>query len=40
VYDASTAGNHLWNGPLDLPYHINAGDTFVLPSGVTVATLD
>jgi hypothetical protein len=40
VWDASTAGNHLWNGPLTVPYQVNAGDTFTLPSGVVVATLD
>jgi hypothetical protein len=40
VWDASTAGNHLWNGPLDVPYQVNAGDTFTMPIGVVVATLN
>jgi hypothetical protein len=40
VWDASTAGNHLWNGPLDAPYAVNANDTFTIPSGTLVASLD
>jgi hypothetical protein len=40
VWDASTAGNHLWNGPLTVPYIVNATDTFTIPSGVLTATLD
>jgi hypothetical protein len=40
VWDAATAGNHLWNGPLDVPYPINAGDTFTIPSGTVVAVLN
>jgi hypothetical protein len=40
VWDASTAGNHLWNGPLAAPYSVNAGDTFVLTSGTIVVTLE
>jgi hypothetical protein len=40
VWDASTAGNHLWNGPLTVPYYVNVGDTFTIPSGVLTATLD
>jgi hypothetical protein len=40
VWDASTGGNHLWNGPLDIPYQVSAGDTFTLPSGVVIASLD
>lgn len=38
VWDASTSGNHLWNGPLVAAYQLNSGDTFVIPSGaITVA---
>jgi hypothetical protein len=40
VWDASTAGNHLWNGPLDAPYAVTAGDTFTIASGTMVCTLD
>jgi hypothetical protein len=40
VWDASTAGNHLWNGPLAAPYNVNAGDTFTLTSGTVVVTLN
>ena len=31
IWDASTAGNHLWNGPLTAPRQVSAGDTFVPP---------
>jgi hypothetical protein len=40
VWDASTGGNHLWNGPLVAAYPISAGDTFTIPSGTLTATLD
>jgi hypothetical protein len=40
VWDASTAGNHLWNGPLAAPYIVNPGDTFVLTSGTVIVTLN
>jgi hypothetical protein len=40
VWDASTAGNHLWNGPLDIPYNVAIGDTLTIPSGLIVCSLD
>jgi hypothetical protein len=40
VWDASTVGNHLWNGPLDAPYQVSTGDTFTIPSGVLIASID
>jgi hypothetical protein len=40
VWDASTAGNHLWNGVLDVPYNVANGDTFILSSGTVICTLD
>jgi hypothetical protein len=39
-WDAATGGNALWYGPLLAAYHVNAGDTFVIPSGNVVITLD
>jgi hypothetical protein len=40
VWDASTAGNHLWNGVMDVPYNVANGDTFILSSGTVICTLD
>lgn len=40
VWDNVSAGNHLWNGALDVPYAVATGDSFVLPSGLVVCTLD
>jgi hypothetical protein len=39
-WDAATAGNHLWNGPMLVAYSVNAGDEFVLPIGGVICTLD
>ncbi len=40
VWDAPSGGNHLWYGPLNAPYPVNVGDTFVLSNGTVVASLD
>jgi hypothetical protein len=40
IWDAATAGNHLWNGPLTAPYIVNAGDNFSLTSGTVICSLD
>ena len=40
IWDASTAGNHLWNGPLSTPKTVNVGDDFTLPIGDIDITLD
>jgi hypothetical protein len=40
VWDAASGGNHLWNGPLNIAYQVNAGDTFTIPSGTVTAALD
>jgi hypothetical protein len=39
-WDATTAGNHLWNGPLTAAFSVNAGDTFTIAAGSGVITLD
>lgn len=39
VWDASSSGNHLWNGPLLADYDVNAGDEFILSAGTVVVNL-
>jgi hypothetical protein len=40
IWDAATAGNHLWNGPLTASKTTNSGDTFRIPAGQLTVTLD
>jgi hypothetical protein len=40
LWDASTAGNALWSGPLTVPRSVSSGDTFTIPSGSLVVSLD
>ena len=39
IWDASTAGNPLWSGPLTVAQAVTAGDTFTLTSGQVTVTL-
>lgn len=39
LWDASTGGNNLLNGPLTASKSVTAGDTFQLPSGQVTFTL-
>jgi hypothetical protein len=40
LWDAVTAGNCLWVGPLAVAKAVTAGDTFTLPAGDIDVTLD
>jgi hypothetical protein len=40
LWDASTAGNCLWTGPLSASKAVTAGDTFSILSGNLTVTLD
>lgn len=40
LWDASTAGNHLWYGALSASKAVNAGDTFTISSGNLTVSLD
>lgn len=40
LWDASTAGNCLWSGPLTASKALNAGDNFTIPSGSLTVSLD
>jgi hypothetical protein len=40
IYDAATAGNLKWHGPLDAAKTIASGDEFKLSSGDLTASLD
>ena len=39
-WDAATAGNCLWSGPLTAPKAVTAGDTFEIPVGQLTVSLD
>lgn len=40
LWDASTAGNNLWNGPLGVAKAVVAGDTFQILSGQLTVSVD
>lgn len=40
LWDASTAGNHLWNGALTSSKTVNAADDFTIATGDIDVTLD
>jgi len=40
LWDASTAGNCIFTGPLSASKTVNAGDTFTIPSGQLTVSLD
>lgn len=40
LWDASTAGNHLWYGALAASKAVTAGDTFTIASGNLTVSLD
>lgn len=40
IWDADTAGNHLWNGALTQSKAVNAGDDFTIATGDIDVTLD
>jgi 2-keto-4-pentenoate hydratase len=40
VWDASSAGNCLWTGPLTTPKAVTAGDTFTIAIGQLTVALD
>lgn len=40
LWDASTAGNCLWDGALTASKAVNSGDTFTIPSGSLTVSID
>ena len=40
IWDALTAGNFLWGGPLTEEKNVNAGDTFTIPAAALDVTLN
>lgn len=40
LWDAVTAGNCLWSGPLSVSKAVTAGDNFSIPSGSLTVSLD
>lgn len=40
LWDAVSAGNCLWSGPLSTPKSVNAADNFSIPSGSLTVSLD